>query len=105
MSVLIKEISSNQSENIQNEHPSSEYNFKRKSQDKISPSNQGFEQPEDELIEFKVEQQMNPYRISSEHIENKMVTLTSETLSYEYCFGTKLQDKFNKYYQIFKQPE
>ena len=47
MSVQIKDISSRQSENIQNEvliitsdHPSSEYNIERKFQDNISPSNQ-----------------------------------------------------------------
>ena len=52
MSVQIIYISSKQSENIKNEvltitseHPSSEYNFERKPQDKISTSNQSFEQP------------------------------------------------------------
>ena len=34
-----------------------------------------------------------------------MVTLTSETLSSEDCFETKLQAKFDEYYQIFEQPE
>ena len=32
-----------------------------------------------------------------------MVTLTYETLSYEYCFETKLQAKFDKYDQVFEQ--
>ena len=51
MSVQIAELSSKQSENIQNEvlnitseHPSSEYNLERKLQDKIFPYNQIFEQ-------------------------------------------------------------
>ena len=51
MSVEITEISSKQSVSIQNEvlditskYPSSEYNFERKPQDKISPYNQSFEQ-------------------------------------------------------------
>ena len=54
MSVQITDLSSKQSENIQNEvltitseHPSSEYNFEVKFQDKISPFNQSFEQPEE----------------------------------------------------------
>ena len=34
---------------------------------------------------------MEPKQISSEHIENKIVTLTSENLSYEDLFETKLQ--------------
>ena len=58
---------SKHSENFQNEvltityeHPSSEYNFERKFQDKISPYNHIFGQPEEELIEFNGEQQMYP---------------------------------------------
>ena len=38
---------------------------------------------------------MDPNKFLSEHIENKMFTLTYETLSYEYCFETKLQSKFD----------
>ena len=34
-----------------------------------------------------------------------MVTLTYETLSSEDWFETKLQAKFDKYDQIFEQPE
>ena len=48
---------------------------------------------------------MSPNKFSSEHIENKMVTITSETLSSEDCFETKLQAKFNKSDQIFEEPE
>ena len=33
-------------------HPSSEYNLKRKLKAKLSPSNQIFEQPEEELMDF-----------------------------------------------------
>ena len=39
---------------------------------------------------------MDPNKFSSEHIENKMVTLTPKTLSSEDWFETKLQDKFDK---------
>ena len=39
---------------------------------------------------------MDLNKLSSEHIENKMVTLTSDTLSSEDCFETKLQAKFEK---------
>ena len=38
---------------ITSEHPSSEYNFESKSQANISPSDKSFENPEEELIEFK----------------------------------------------------
>ena len=38
---------------------------------------------------------MDPNKVLSEHIENKTFTLTYETLSYEYCFETKLQSKFD----------
>ena len=57
------------------------------------------------MIEFKGEQQMDPNKLSSEHIENKMVTLTSETLSYEDCFETKIQAKFDKSGRNFEHPE
>ena len=48
---------------------------------------------------------MDTKQFSSEHIKNKMVVLTYETSSSEDWFETKLQAKFNKYDQIFEQPE
>ena len=48
---------------------------------------------------------MDPNRFSSEYIESTMVTITSETLSSEDWFETKLQAKFNKSDQSFEQPE
>ena len=39
---------------------------------------------------------MDPNKFSSEYIENKMVTLTSGTLSYKNYFEDKLQYKFDK---------
>ena len=48
---------------------------------------------------------MDTNKFSSEHIENKMVTITSETLSLEDCFETKIHAKFNKSDQSFEQPE
>ena len=45
---------------------------------------------------------MEPKKFSSEHIENKMVTLTSEKLSCEDCFETKLPARFDKSDQILK---
>ena len=48
---------------------------------------------------------MNPSKFLSEHNKNKMVLLTSETLSFEETFETKLQAKFDKYDQFFEQPE
>ena len=43
---------------------------------------------------------MDPNKFSSEYIENKMVTLTSGTLSSKDFFETNLQVKFDKYDQI-----
>ena len=63
------------------------------------------EQPEEYLMYFKGKQQMEPNKLSSEHIENEVLTLTSKTLSSEDCLETKLQAKFNKSDQIFEQPE
>ena len=48
---------------------------------------------------------MDPNKLSSEHIEDKIITLIYETLSSEDCFETKLQSKFDKYDQLFEQPE
>ena len=48
---------------------------------------------------------MDPNNLSSENIENKMVTITSENLSSQDCFETKPQAKFDKFDQIFEQPE
>ena len=45
------------------------------------------------------------HKFSSKYIENEMVTLTSETLSYEYCFETKIPAKYDKYDQSFEQQE
>ena len=39
---------------------------------------------------------MDPNNFSSEYIENKMVTLNFETLSFEDFFETKIQAKFDK---------
>ena len=47
---------------------------------------------------------MDPNKLSSEHTENKMVTLTSETLSSEEFFETKLQAKSDKSDKCFEQP-
>ena len=48
---------------------------------------------------------METNKFSSEYIENKMITHTSETLSSEEYFETKLQAKFDKPDQMFEQPE
>ena len=90
---------------IKSEHPYSGYHFERKFQAKISPYNKISEKPEEKLIEFKGEQQMEPNMFSSEHIQNEVLTLTSETPSSEYCFDTRLQAKFEKTDQIFEQSE
>ena len=48
---------------------------------------------------------MDPKKLSSEHIKIKMSTPTSEILSYEKWFETKIQAKFDKSDQNFKRPE
>ena len=48
---------------------------------------------------------MDSNKFSSKHIENKMVTLSSENLSSEDCFETKPQAKFDQSDQKFEQPE
>ena len=48
---------------------------------------------------------MEPNKFSLEHIENELVTITTETLSSEGFFETKIQAEFDKYDQIFDQPE
>ena len=81
------------SEHIENEvltlsskHPYYEVNFERKFQANIYPSNQIFEQPEESLIELKVKQQMEPNMLSSEKIENEVLTINYEHPSSEYHF-------------------
>ena len=44
---------------------------------------------------------MDTNKFLSEHINDKMVTLTSETLSYEDWFETQVQAKFNKDDNLF----
>ena len=48
---------------------------------------------------------MEPNKLSSEYIENEVLTLTSETSSSEDCFETKLQAKFYKSDKILEEPE
>ena len=69
--------------NLTFETSSAEYSFKRKFQAKLSPYKQIFEQPEEELIDLKVKQQMKPNMFSSEHNQNVALTINSEHLSSE----------------------
>ena len=46
---------------------------------------------------------MEPNKLSQEHIENKVLTLTYENSSSGYCFETKIQANFDKCDQIFEQ--
>ena len=48
---------------------------------------------------------MEPNKFSSEHINNEILTFTSETSLSEAFFETKLQAKSDKTDQIFEQPE
>ena len=48
---------------------------------------------------------MEPNKFSTNHIENDVLTLSSENSSSEDYFDTKLQDKFNKSDQTFEQPK
>ena len=45
---------------------------------------------------------MEPKKFSSEHIKNRIFTINSETLSFEDCFETKIQAKFDKSDQNFE---
>ena len=86
----------NEVSTVTSEHKISEHDYERKLETRISPYSQSFENQEEQLIEFKGEQQMEKKYFSPEHIENKRVTLTSETLSSEDSFETKLQAKFDR---------
>ena len=46
---------------------------------------------------------MEPSKFSLEHIEEELITLTSQTLSSEYWFETQIQSKFVKHEQFFDQ--
>ena len=48
---------------------------------------------------------MEPNKFSSEHIENEVLNLISETSYNEYCLKIKLRTNFDKYDKIFEQPE
>ena len=69
--IILKKFSSklieNEVLNLTSEHPYSEYNLERKFQSKLYPYNNIFEQPEEELIDFKGKQQMEPNKFSSYH--------------------------------------
>ena len=80
---------------ITSDNPYSEDNFERKLKAKLPPSNKLFSQPEEELLEFRGKQHMEPNKLSSEHIKIEFLTLTSETPSSEYCLETKLQAKLD----------
>ena len=60
MRKVLSEYIKNEVLTLTSENSSSKDFFERKSKDKISPSNQIFEQPEYEYIEFKVKQQIEP---------------------------------------------
>ena len=87
---------------ITSEYLSSGDHLERKFQENISLSNQSFEHQEGELIEFKDKQQMEPNKLSSEHIRNEILTLTSKNSLTKDYFGTKLQAKFGKSDQFFR---
>ena len=48
---------------------------------------------------------METNKFSPEQVQNEVLILTSKISSSEDCFDTKLQAKFDKFDQIFKQPE
>ena len=48
---------------------------------------------------------MGPNKLSSEHIENEVLNLTSETSSSVDCFETKIETNFDESDQIFEQQE
>ena len=48
---------------------------------------------------------MGPNKLSSEHNENEVLTLTSKSSSSEDQFETKLKTKFDKYDKGFEQQQ
>ena len=90
---------------LTSEPPYSEDKFCTKSQSKFATSDQSFENQEEELIDFKGKQQMEPNKLLSENIGNEVLNISSETPYYEDNFDTKLQANFDKYDQILKQQE
>ena len=85
------------------EHPYSEDNLERKFQAKISPYNIFFEKPKEELIDFKGNQQMEPKKLSSEHITDDVLNLTSKNPSSEDNFERKFQANLSPSNQNFEQ--
>ena len=85
------------------EHPSSEVYSERKFQANISPSGKSLKKYI--KIEFKVKYQIEPNKFSSEHIENSVLIITSETSYAEYCLKIKVHAKFDKSDKISEQLE
>ena len=87
------------------ELPCNEDHFENKFQYNIYPSDTSFEKQEQQLIEFKEKQQIEPCILSSEHIENKVITLTSGASYSKDIFDSKLQAKFEKSDQSSEQQQ
>ena len=76
---------------VNSEHSYSKDHFESKFQDKISPSEQSIDKPEEELIDLKEEHHDELRNFSSGPIQNEFLTLISEHPSSENHFERKLQ--------------
>ena len=73
------------------EPSSSEDCFETKLQAKFDKSDQIFEQPEEELVELKVKQQMDENKLSSESIKNEVSLQATTLVTYYFLFLCYLQ--------------
>ena len=76
---------------VNSEHSYSKDHFESKFQDKISPSEQSIDKPEEELIDLKEEHHDELRKFSSVPIQTEVLTLTSEHISYADQFERKSQ--------------
>ena len=85
------------------ESPYSKDNFGNTFQSKFATSDQSFEKQEKELIEFKEGKRMKSKNISSKHIGDELLTLSSENPYSKDHFEIKSQAKCDKSDHSFEQ--
>ena len=90
---------------LTSEHTSSEDYFERKCQDKISPSDQSFENKEEELIDCKEEHHYALRKFPSVPIQKEVLNLTYEHPSTEDYSESKIQANISMYEKNHEKPE
>ena len=99
------EIIQNEVLTINSENPYCEDNFERKSQAKISPYGQSFEEQEEEFIYFKEEHHYELETNSSGPIQNWLININYEHPSSEDHFERKSQAKISSSDKILEKQE